>query len=83
MTTVTALEARRQLGKLLNIVSIKHEDILIERAGKPIARLCPCDSGSAEHQGKQNILNARGLGKELWADIDVEKYVAGERKGWD
>lgn len=82
MTTVTALEARRRLGQLLNIVSIKHEDILIERAGKPIARLCPCDSNEKARSGMHSFLNARGLGKEIWANVDAEKYVAKEREEW-
>ena len=37
--TVTAVKARQNLGELLNLVSIKHEEIIIERAGKKIARL--------------------------------------------
>ncbi|MBC8206046.1 MAG: type II toxin-antitoxin system Phd/YefM family antitoxin [Kiritimatiellales bacterium] len=37
--TVSAVKARQNLGELLNIVSIKHEDVIIERAGKKIARL--------------------------------------------
>jgi antitoxin (DNA-binding transcriptional repressor) of toxin-antitoxin stability system len=37
--TVTAVKARQNLGELLNLVSIKHEEVIIERAGKKIARL--------------------------------------------
>ncbi len=37
--TVSAVKARQNLGELLNIVSIRHEDVIIERAGKKIARL--------------------------------------------
>lgn len=37
--TVSAVKARQNLGELLNIVSIKHEDVIIERSGKKIARL--------------------------------------------
>jgi len=32
--TVSAVKARQNLGELLNIVSLKHEDVIIERAGK-------------------------------------------------
>ena len=24
----------------------------------------------------------RGLGREIWADIDAQDYVTGEREGW-
>ena len=37
--TVTAVKARQNLGELLNLVSITHEEVIIERAGKKIARL--------------------------------------------
>jgi antitoxin (DNA-binding transcriptional repressor) of toxin-antitoxin stability system len=41
--TVTAVKARQNLGELLNLVSIKHEEVIIERAGKRIARLTAID----------------------------------------
>ncbi len=37
--TVSAVKARQNLGELLNLVSIKHEEVIIERAGKKMARL--------------------------------------------
>jgi|GEM_PF-1809610 len=44
--TVTAVKARQNLGELLNLVSIKHEEVIIERAGKKIARLTFIDEGA-------------------------------------
>lgn len=44
--TVSAVKARQNLGELLNLVSIKHEDVIIERAGKKIARLTFIDEGA-------------------------------------
>jgi antitoxin (DNA-binding transcriptional repressor) of toxin-antitoxin stability system len=41
--TVSAVKARQNLGELLNLVSIKHEEVIIERAGKKIARLTAID----------------------------------------
>lgn len=41
--TVTAVKARQNLGELLNLVSIKHEEVIIERAGKRIAKLTAID----------------------------------------
>jgi hypothetical protein len=56
--TVSAVKARQNLGELLNIVSIKHEDVIIERAGKKIARLTcveekpgSVNEPAAEHYG--------------------------------
>ena len=45
--TVSAVKARQNLGELLNIVSLRHEDVIIERAGKKIARLTTLDKEDA------------------------------------
>jgi hypothetical protein len=31
----------------------------------------------------RSILELQGLGKEIWKDIDVEKYIEQERSSWD
>lgn len=43
MKTVTVGEAKAQLAKLLDRVSAG-EEIVIERAGKPVAKLVPCEA---------------------------------------
>ena len=45
--TVTAMEARQNFGNLLNQVSLSQEEIVIERAGKPLARLVNVSSASS------------------------------------
>jgi hypothetical protein len=32
---------------------------------------------------KHRITEFRGLGKEIWQKIDVEKYIEQERNSWD
>jgi hypothetical protein len=32
---------------------------------------------------KHSITELKGLGKELWQGIDVEKYIEEERNSWD
>ena len=56
--TVTAMEARQNFGDLLNQVSLKQEEIVIERAGKPLARLVNVSSGSSGGE-----LDFRDIGK--------------------
>ena len=34
-------------------------------------------------QRKHSITELRGLGKEIWEGIDVEKYIDDERNSWD
>ena len=33
--------------------------------------------------GKRSILELRGLGKEIWEDVDAQEHVEGLRKEWD
>lgn len=84
MTKVTsAVDARRNLGQLLNTVSLTKEDVVIERAGKPIARLTSCEAAPATSQGKLDLRRARGLGKDLWRELGAEGYLTQERAAWD
>lgn len=84
ITRISAVDARRNLGKLLNMVSIAHEEIIIERAGKPIARLSHCEAGALQSSaGKLDLRKSRGLGKDLWHSVNVDDYIRKEREGWD
>ena len=38
---VSAMEMRQKLGEMLNRVALRQEEIIVERAGKKIARLLP------------------------------------------
>ena len=85
--TVSAVDARRTLGELLNRVSIAREEIIIERAGKKIARLVAIDeTPSPAPDSAAEGLDFRtsgGLGKDIWRRLDVEAYVKAERKEWE
>lgn len=88
MKTVSAVEARKGLGHLLNLVSIKHETIVIERAGEKLAVLKPYD-GNPEtvpgpiQEGRLSLLDLAGVGSEIWEGLDVNRYVQGEREQWE
>ena len=32
---------------------------------------------------KQNITELKGLGKEIWEDVDAQEYVDRERNSWE
>jgi len=34
-------------------------------------------------QPKHSIMEFKGLGKEVWQGVDVEKYIDEERNSWD
>jgi antitoxin (DNA-binding transcriptional repressor) of toxin-antitoxin stability system len=80
--SVSAVEVRQKLGEILNRVSLLREEIIIERAGRKIARLSPVDNEDTRPRGKLDFRKAAGLGKEIWKDIDVDDYLRRERESW-
>ncbi len=80
--SVSAVEARQKLGELLNKVDLMHKEIIIERAGKKIARLSPIGHKISRPTGKLDFRKAAGLGKEIWQGIDVDNYLQEERDQW-
>lgn len=80
--SVSAVEARQKLGEILNRVALRREEIIIERAGKKIARLSPIEYDARRSRGKLDFRKAAGLGKEIWKDIDADAYLRRERDEW-
>ena len=80
--SISAVEARQKFGEMLNRVALLREEIIIERAGKKIARLSPIENEESRHQGKLDFRKAAGLGKEIWQEIDVDAYLRRERDQW-
>jgi hypothetical protein len=37
----------------------------------------------ADAAKKRSILELKGLGREVWQGVDVEKYIQEERASWD
>ena len=81
--TISAVDARRHFGELLNRVLIAHEEITIERAGKKVAKLVEVSASTRKPEGKLDLRKAAGLGSELWIAEDAEKYTQRERNEWD
>jgi len=80
--TISAVEARQKLGEILNRVALRREEIIIERAGRKIARLSPVEADKPRRQGRLDFRKAAGLGKEIWQAIDVDAYLRRERDEW-
>ena len=83
---ISAVEARKRLGELLNRVILTDEEITIERSGKAVARLTKAVTSHKNEmkkkQGKLDFRKCRGLGKDIWRSVDTEEYVAQERSEW-
>jgi antitoxin (DNA-binding transcriptional repressor) of toxin-antitoxin stability system len=80
--TVTAVAARQSLGELLNRVALANEEIIIERAGKKVARLVSCEEKIVSASGKLDFRTSAGLGRELWNTVEGEEHINTERKTW-
>jgi hypothetical protein len=50
---------------------------LLERTAHDLAR------DEAEAEPLRSILELRGLGKEIWAGVDPQRYVNALREEWD
>ncbi|MGB5985898.1 MAG: type II toxin-antitoxin system prevent-host-death family antitoxin [Desulfobacterales bacterium] len=81
--TISAMEARKKFGEILNKVSLLNEEIIIERAGKKIARIVPLEYRDPRSKEKLDFRQAAGLGREFWKGIDVAEYIKSEREAWD
>ncbi len=81
--TISAVEARQKFGEMLNRVALRQEEIIIERAGKQIAKLTPIERQSSPPSGRLDFRKAAGLGRKVWKDIDVDAYLKQERNAWD
>ena len=53
---VSALEARRKLGELLESVYYRGDEVVIERAGKVMAVIVPADRYEAIERSRNRIL---------------------------
>jgi len=82
---ISAVKARKRFGELLNRVMLTDEEITIERSGKEVAKLTKVGTsvGNSRKQGKLDFRKSRGLGKEIWLDVDVENYIEEERSEWN
>lgn len=81
---ISAVDARIKFGEFLSRVTLNNEEIIIERAGKKVAKLVKPDYTSAANNNRGLLLfsSARGLGRDTWANIDAAEYVAKERSEW-
>ncbi len=51
---ISAMEARRKFGSMLNEVALKDDRFIIERAGKPIAAIVSIDKLMRLEQAEEN-----------------------------
>jgi len=48
-----------------------------------VAELTSRLSGELDHGPRRSLLELRGLGKDIWLEVDVADYLNRERSSWD
>ena len=64
-------------------MALRNEEFVIERAGKPLAKISPIDAGQDASRGLLDFRKAAGLGAEIWKNVEVSTYIEQERDAWD
>lgn len=62
LKTISAMQARQSLGRVMNEVALKGDDYIIERDGKPIVAVVSLDKFSV-------LQKERGKAQQLLAEI--------------
>ncbi len=76
--TVTAIDARRRLGELLESVHLRGDEVVIERAGKPMAVVIPAELYEQLMRGREHLwdrIEAAQAGNDDLSDDDVAAAV--------
>ncbi|MDC7223010.1 MAG: type II toxin-antitoxin system Phd/YefM family antitoxin [Spirochaetales bacterium] len=85
MRNISVMKVRKSLGEILDEVNLKSETFILERAGKPIAKLMPLDSLS-ENQSNRLSLKAlkdlKGLNVGTERSKDPARWLTEERESW-
>ncbi len=73
--------AYREVDKLIDEIKVLDHYAkldLLEKLVRLIKRPSPRKPAK-----KRLILDLKGLGKEVWENVDVEEYIRQERESWD
>lgn len=74
--TVTALDARRRLGELLESVYHGGDEVVIERAGKPMAVVIPAERYAAMERSRERMFAMMDRVHERNKDVPLEVIEA-------
>ena len=73
---VTAMEARQNFGELLNEVKYRHDNVLITKAGKPIAALIDVDLYEKVRKMRLQFENLTAELANVYIDVEEGKAEA-------
>jgi prevent-host-death family protein len=71
--TVSVMKARQNLGQIMNEVSLRGDDVIIERAGKPVAVLISIEKYQIMEKSRQKFWEAVNQIRENMRGEDPEE----------
>jgi hypothetical protein len=71
----------KQIDIIINDIKVLDYDGKLELLEK-LVRLIRSPEREKIKKGR-SLLDLRGLGKEIWKDINVDEYIDKERNSWD
>ncbi len=86
MKVVSVMKVRKSLGEILNEVNLKSEIFILERAGKPIARLGPLkdeDYSKSLNLRIKSLQDLKGLNPKTSRGKNPDNWMDRERGNWN
>ncbi len=69
---ISAMKARQNLGQIMNEVSLKGDDYIIERAGKPLVAVVSIEKFQALQRDKDEAMSAL---EQIWGKMKDEDLL--------
>ncbi len=73
---VSALEARKRLGEILEAVYYRGDEVVIERAGKPMAAVIPMARYAAAEASRERLFSLIEKNWERNRDVPLDEIEA-------
>jgi len=70
--TISAVEARKRLGEILESVYYRGDEVIIERAGKPMAVVIPSSRYAILEQDRERLMELIQMNWEKNKDVPSE-----------
>jgi len=86
MKTISVMTVRKSLGEILDEVNLKSETFILERAGKPIAKITPLNESAEGRESKlalKALRDLRSINANSERGKDPDSWLNSERSGWN
>ena len=85
MKVISVMKMRKSFGAILDEVKIKSETFILERAGKPIAKLSPISSDDVSVRSDlqlKSLKDLKNLNPGTQRGMNVDAWLDSERSEW-